>query len=131
MTGAAAPDADHAAVLAAEHGRQQALMSADTAALDRLHVGDALWVHSSGRVDDKAGLLELIGSGRIAFVSLKPSREQVRLYGTTAVLTYEAQLSLRTAQGVSERVNRVCVVWSILAGAWRVVHWQSTAVATH
>jgi ketosteroid isomerase-like protein len=126
MTDAAADTPD--GVMSAEQARRAALINADAAALDRLHADDLMWVHSSGRVDDKAALLDALGSGGLVFIGLGSGGEQVRLYGTTALLTYDAEVSLKTPRGVFERRNKVCVVWTRQDEAWRAVHWQSTAI---
>jgi hypothetical protein len=119
--------AKEAEVIDAERTRHAALIAADLAELDRLHAKDFSWIHASGRRDDRAGLLELVGSRTMVFQSIRPTRERVRLYGDAAVLTYDVDLNLQTPGAILQRHNKVCVIWVSGGEALRVVHWQSTA----
>jgi hypothetical protein len=119
--------AKEAKVIDAERARHAALIAADLTELDRLHAEHLLWIHASGRQDDRASLLELVGSRTIVFRAIRPTHERVRLYGDAAVLTYDVDLSLQTPGAILQRHNKVCVIWVSGGEAWRVVHWQSTS----
>ena len=62
-------------------------MTADYAALDRLLADDLTYTHSTAKVDTKATYLELLLSGRTRYQSLEPADVQIRIYGTTGVVT--------------------------------------------
>ena len=75
------------AVRAAESQRLRALVTGDYMTLDRLLGDDLTYTHSTAKLDTKATYLEPLLSGRTRYQSLEPSEVQVRVYGTTGVLT--------------------------------------------
>lgn len=114
------------AVRAAESQRLRALVTADYAALDRLLADDLTYTHSTAKVDTKATYLEPLLSGRTRYQSLEPADVQVRIYGTTGVVTGILR-SVALVSGKESRTNmRFTNVWVERDGRWRMVAWQST-----
>ena len=114
------------AVRAAESQRLRALVTADYAALDRLLADDLTYTHSTAKLDTKATYLEPLVSGRTRYQSLEPSDVQVRVYGTTGVVTGILRSVALVAGKESRTDMRFTNVWVQRDGRWQMVAWQST-----
>ena len=114
------------AVRAAESQRLRALVTADYAALDRLLADDLTYTHSTAKLDTKATYLEPLVSGRTRYQSLEPSDVQVRVYGTTGVVTGILRSVALVAGKESRTDMRFTNVWVRRDGRWQMVAWQST-----
>ena len=114
------------AVRAAESQRLRALVTADYAALDRLLADDLTYTHSTAKLDTKATYLEPLVSGRTRYQSLEPSDVQVRVYGTTGVVTGILRSVALVAGKESRTDMRFTNVWVERDGRWQMVAWQST-----
>ena len=114
------------AVRAADVARFKAQTTNDFAALGRLLADDLVYTHSSAAVDDKASFIESMRSGRVKYESVEPRDVQVRVYGTTAVVTGAGRFRV-TAQGQAlDNQLRYTDVWVLRDGRWQMVAWQST-----
>ena len=101
-------------------------MTADYAALDRLLADDLTYTHSTAKLDTKATYLEPLVSGRTRYQSLEPSDVQVRVYGTTGVVTGILRSVALVAGKESRTDMRFTNVWVQRDGRWQMVAWQST-----
>jgi ketosteroid isomerase-like protein len=109
-----------------EERRYAAMIAADTAALDALLCDDLRYTHSNCVVDTKASLLDLLGSGKLAYRAARPVIDDVLVHGDTAVLTGSMELDV-TVGGADRTVKgRFTDVWVRDGGAWRFAAWQST-----
>jgi ketosteroid isomerase-like protein len=81
--------ADQAIVAALDTEYQAAVQRNDAAAMDRLLADDFALVTGTGRVITKAELLEEARSSRRIFERQEDSRQVVRVWGDTAVITAE------------------------------------------
>lgn len=105
----------------------EAVCSRDLAAVGAL-VDDALvYVHSTGRVDDRASYLEYVRSGP-AFVALEFSGPPARVAGAVATFTGDLRLTLRRtpAEEPFSLDVHVIQVWRRVAGRWRLSAAQTT-----
>lgn len=124
--GASAPET--AAVLKAEQSRVAALIADDHQALARLMLDNATYTHSNAKVDTKAEFLESLTSGRLKYKSLAHSDQQVRVYGTTALLTGVSQIhSISNGSPVHIKL-RFILVYVREGDSWRMAAWQSTRI---
>lgn len=124
---AAQPNASNG-VRDAESQRLRALVDADYAALDLLLGDDLTYTHSTAKVDTKASYLEPLLSGRTRYTSLDPADVQVRLYGTTGVVTGALRSVALVAGKESRTQMRFTSTWVRRDGRWQMVAWQSTRV---
>lgn len=121
---AQSPDAE--AVKAAELRRFAVMTARDYTALATILGDDLVYTHSSAVVDSKAAYLESLTSGRVTYKTITPSDLQVRVYGTTAIIT---GLAAMTVDANGEALNnrlRFTDVWVKRDGRWQMVAWQST-----
>lgn len=119
-----------AEILALDAARIQALLTADVETIDRITDDDYVHVESSGRVRDKAALLDGMRRGEIRFGGFTIDENRVRLFGDVAVVTGSYHNTARTPDGVSAvKYARHIRVYVRKAGAWKNVSHQATAVA--
>lgn len=118
------------AVIAAERRRCDAMLAADHAALEALLDERLHFAHATGVVDGKDAYLAKMAAGRIAYVSIAWSEEQVTsLAPDTAMLTGRMTTDVQV-EGIDKRLNnRVITIWNRSDGAWRLVAFQSTPIA--
>jgi hypothetical protein len=124
VTGAAAQDGEEAAVRAAEDRRIRALVEDDFAALEEVLADDLTYTHSNALVDTKASYIRTLRAGTTKYAAIDRDTPSVRLYGTTAVLTGTASMTMR---GLADPVRlRYTLVYVKRNGRWQAVAWQST-----
>lgn len=124
VTGAAAQESDEAAVRAAEDRRIRALVEDDFAALEEILAEDLTYTHSNALVDTKASYIRTLRAGTTKYAAIDRDTPAVRLYGSTAVLTGTASMTMR---GQADPVRlRYTLVYVKRNGRWQAVAWQST-----
>ena len=116
------------AILAADARRFAALTRGDLAALDGLLANDLTYTHTNGQMETKAQFLETLRSGKLRFLSAKPSEQAVRVYGDIAVVTGRAEVKARAKGQEVLLPLRFTEVWVKSGGAWKLTAWQSTQV---
>ena len=114
------------AVRAAEDARFKAQTTNDFAALERLLGDDLVYTHSSAAVDGKATYIESMRSGAVKYESIEPRDVQVKVYGTTAVITGAGRFKVTSRGQALDNQLRYTDVWVLRDGRWQMVAWQST-----
>jgi Domain of unknown function (DUF4440) len=119
------------AIKAAEQRRCAAMLANDNVALAALLDPRLQFHHATGAVDDKDAYLAKMAAGRIQYVGIGWSEENViTLADNAAFLTGRMNTDVRV-EGVDKAlINRVTTVWSLNDGAWQMVVFQSTPMAT-
>jgi ketosteroid isomerase-like protein len=115
-------------VRAVEAARIAATTANDFDALDRLLADDLTYTHSNAQLDTKSQFLETLRSGRTRYRVIEPSDVQVRVYGSVAVLTGRARVSVVTNNQPNEILLRFTSAWAQRDGRWQFVAWQSTRI---
>ena len=119
-----APPAD--VVKAAELQRFEAAEKNDLDALGKLLADDLTYTHSTGVLETKVVFLDSLKSGKLQFKKIEPSDQQVRVYGTTAIINGTAKVAV-VSQGQPKDISlRFTDVWVNRGGHWQMVAWQST-----
>ncbi len=109
-----------------------ALMRADSVALDHLLVDDFILVDVlSGSEIEKAALVSLVGSGQLTFDEIRryPAEGRVRVYGSTAVVTGRTRMGGRYEGAPWSARSRYIHVYIDDQGAWRLASAQGTPIA--
>ncbi len=109
-----------------------ALMRADSVALDHLLVDDFILVDVlSGSEIEKAALVSLVGSGQLTFDEIRryPAEGRVRVYGSTAVVTGRTRMGGRYEDASWSARSRYIHVYIDDQGAWRLASAQGTPIA--
>jgi hypothetical protein len=118
------------AIKAAEQRRCAAMLANDNEALTALLDPRLQFHHATGAADDRDAYLAKMAAGRIQYVGISWSDENViALADNAAVLTGRMNTDVRV-EGVDKAlINRVTTVWSLNNGAWQMVVFQSTPMA--
>ncbi len=115
------------AVRAAEARRCAAMLGNDAVALEALLDPRLSFSHATGQVDDKPAYMAKMAAGRITYVSIDWSEEQVIPLSDGVALLTGRMTSNVTVEGNAKRLdNRVLAVWTKTAGAWRITAFQPT-----
>jgi|SRR5215469_5675720 len=118
-----------ATVAALEDARYAAMLACDTEALDRLLDERLRYVHSSGRVDEKASYLG--GFGRLWRHRAIERKEQTIVPLGETVLVFSTQhIEVRLGDGLRKSDARTLAVWTESGGTWRVVAVFSAPLPT-
>ena len=100
----------------------RALKEQDYAVLEGLYAGDYMLVRPDGSVLHKQDLR----SGGLRFHSIELGQSDVRMYGSTALLTAESQ-AVSSRNGVESRSHvRLIAVYVQQGQSIKLVHFQST-----
>lgn len=84
-----------------------------------------MWIHASGRIDDKASMLEQFAAGNIRVFQLDRSEVVIRIYGKTAVVTGSVEMDAEVNHVRKSQKSRFTGVWFENDGQTRLVSWQS------
>ena len=104
----------------------RALKEQDYSALEELYAGDYMLVRPDGSVLNKKDVLQDLRGGGLRFHSIELSQPEVRMYGSTAVLTAESQ-AVSSRNGVESRSHfRLIAVYVQQGQSIKLVHFQST-----
>jgi ketosteroid isomerase-like protein len=87
------------------------------------------YTHSSGKTDTKAELLASVSSGKLKYESIEPSDTKVRVYGSTAVITGQANLKINNNGQPLSFAMKFTGVYAKRDGRWQLVAYQSTRLA--
>jgi ketosteroid isomerase-like protein len=108
---------------------REAILHADTAAMDSLLADDFVAITASGTLQTKEQALTNLGSGRLHIVQLNLSDRKVRFYGSTAVVTSLAEIAGTNQDGEiagSFRYMRVYV--RDMRGVWKIVSFEASRI---
>ena len=104
----------------------RALKEQDYAALEGLYAGDYMLVRPDGSVLNKQEVLQDLRSGGLRFHSIELSQTEVRVCGSTALLTAECQ-AVSSRSGMESRSHfRLTAVYVQQGQSITLVHFQST-----
>ncbi|MBV9220664.1 MAG: nuclear transport factor 2 family protein [Methylobacteriaceae bacterium] len=112
--------------LKAEDARYAAQTSGDFAALEKLFGDDLVYVHSSGRVDNKASYIEVQKSKSIVYRAMRRSNVAVRIYGCIAIISGTGNFDV-TGNGKDSSVELLFQsIWAKREAGVQFVSWEST-----
>jgi hypothetical protein len=106
----------------------RALKEQDYIALEGLYAGDYMLVRPDGSVLNKQDVLRDLRSGGLRFHSIELAQTDVRMYGSTAVLTADSQ-AVSSRNGSESRSHyRLIAVYVQQGQSIKLVHFQSTSI---
>jgi ketosteroid isomerase-like protein len=106
----------------------RALKEQDYAALEGLYASDYMLVRPDGSVLNKQEVLQDLRSGGLRFHSIELGQAEVRVYGSTAVLTAESQ-AVSSRDGIESRLHfRLIAVYVQQGQSIKLVHFQGTSL---
>jgi ketosteroid isomerase-like protein len=108
---------------------REAVLKSNTAEMEKLLADDYLAITASGRLQTKEQALASLRAGRMHFKTIDISDRKVRFYGSTALVTSQAEVQGTTDDGDvsgSYRYTRVYV--RDPQGVWRVVSFEVSKI---
>ncbi|MDH3196887.1 MAG: nuclear transport factor 2 family protein [Candidatus Krumholzibacteria bacterium] len=125
----AAQESDARAQLQAlEARRLEAMRAADVKALAQIMAEDMTYAHSTGLVQTRDQLLQLLESGLVRYLSFETHDIAWRVYDGAAVATGRQTISLESDGRPITARNRITVVYARIDADWRCVAYQSTTL---
>ena len=121
---------DEDAVRKVEDEIAAALDRNDVDALDRLWPSDYSFVNPFGLVFTKAQRLASLRTGALKIQSYTRDQETIRIYGTTAIVTYRSTVNAQHTGPEISSQRRVTTVLLKRNGRWQAVAQQSTPIIT-
>lgn len=124
LSAAADPVTD--AVSRADDERASATVAGDPARLGAILSDDLHYAHGSGAVNDKAGFIGAITSGKARYLSFSYESRDFRAAAPGIVLmTGRAMIRTLTNGQPADNHLSFLAVWREEAGVWRFLAWQS------
>jgi ketosteroid isomerase-like protein len=117
------------AVIQLEKDWANALMKADTAALDKLYADSLVYTHSNGSVDDKATYIANIKAGKSKYEMVELGDFKVNVYGDTAISFSTGRLRVLSGGQTLNNTLKIIHVYVKQGKDWRLVAHQTTRVA--
>jgi ketosteroid isomerase-like protein len=113
----------------AEQARDQALKNGDSEALSGMLAEDYLYVHASGRLEDKGAYIAAATSGKTKYLDFSRSDVTVKAYGDAALAAGAIRVTSMQGNEQSTKPFRYASVWVKNGGDWRLAYWQNTRAA--
>lgn len=109
------------AVLAVDDTRLRAMIAGDVDALDRLSAAELIFVHATGRREDKPAYLAAARSGHIRYKTIMRGETTVNVTGDVAILC--ATIYVDVTVGGEPRTSpvRYMSVWIKRASEWKLL----------
>jgi len=118
--------ADLAAVIAADEARIAAFKKPTVDALDRIFSPDLHYAHSTGVVDTKSSLIDVLTSGKTKYVSIDYEDRDFSFPAPgMALMTGRVRMTAVTPEGSLDNLLSFLAVWRLEDGRWRFLAWQS------
>jgi ketosteroid isomerase-like protein len=112
-----------------EDAWRNALMTSNTKAMDALLAEDYMAITASGTLESREDALEDLRSGKLHFTTIDVSDRKVRFYGSTAVVTSQANIQATTPDGpISGNYWYTRVYARNAQGQWKVVSFEASRV---
>jgi len=106
----------------------RALKEQDFAALECLYADDYMLVRPDGSVLNKQEVLQDLRGGGLRFHLIELGQAEVRMFGSTAILTAESQAVSSRHEMESRSHFRLIAVYAQQGKSIKLVHFQSTSL---
>ncbi len=120
---------DAAAVAEAVAALTKAMLAPDKARLEALTADQLSYGHSSGKVEDKATFVDVVGSKKTVYKSIELSKQTIVVAGNDAIVRHAWESESGTGDG-KWNVSKIGVlqVWQKQASGWRLLARQAFKV---
>lgn len=120
-------------IIALERQRSAALVSRDIDAFENMLSDDCVYIHASGKLDDKASYVAAQRSGDVLFLKFDYENLRVRVYHSmVAVLTGRMRNAVRAGGETKTNDHRIQLVWVRSSGDaddWKLASYGASAIA--
>lgn len=128
LAAATVPAQDKAFFVALDKQWSDAIVSSDTAALDRLLAGDLVYAHATGVIDTKTSYIAKIKARRQVYKSFEQRNPIVNIYKDAAVTFSHVRVTGANQAGAFDDRIMLIHVWVKQNHAWRLAAHQTTKV---
>lgn len=105
------------------------MLAANSDALGRLLAEDYTGITSNGAIQTRDQAVQNLRSGSVKLTELAISDRKVRIYGMTAVVTSQAELTgSRDSQPISGKYRYTRVYVRNGQGQWRIVSFEASRI---
>jgi hypothetical protein len=101
------------------------MISANRIALEKALHPTLTYVHSNGKLDTRASLVDSLVAGTVDYLSIEPLEPRVRVRDDTAVLTTEIRMQVEAAGVVHDLKMSVTAVYFLTEVGWQLAAYQS------
>jgi len=113
----------------ADDARIAAMRSPDARTLSALLSEDLRYAHSTGAVDTRASLMEVLLTGKTKYLGFEYQQRNFSFPAPgIALMTGRARVKAATATGEMDSTLSFLAVWREEDGHWRFLAWQSCKV---
>lgn len=117
---------DPAAWRAADDARVAAFTSADKAKLEATLSDELRYVHSSGKLDTKASMVEALTTGKSAYHSMTyESRDFREVVPGLVLMNGRVKVQLGKTEPFTEMNLSFLAAYRLEKGTWKFIAWQS------
>ena len=120
---------DAADVNKAVDALRKAMLNGDTAALKDLLSDQITYVHSSGKVENKAEVLDIVGGKKTVYKTITIEDQKAAIHGTNAVVRHIFSGEAESGGKVNPFKVGVMQVWQKQDGKWRLFARQAFRLA--
>lgn len=114
---------------ALEELRQQAMVDANAAELERLLDAGCTYTHSTGLAQTRSELIAMLTGDSVDYLSIDTADVRTVEYPGAAVVTGRQTIELRVKGEPVTSVSRYTVVWAQTEdGGWKCAAYQSTTI---
>jgi ketosteroid isomerase-like protein len=113
-------------VLAAMNAWKQAMLARDREALDALYAPGLLYVHSSGKQENKFEAIEAAVAGKDRYESIDLEDLSVSLYGSTALVKAKVVMRINNGTATNTLSLDVLHVWMKMQAGWQMIARHAT-----
>ena len=106
------------------------MLAGDVDALDQLLSPEAVWVHSSGALDDRGSFLAGFRDGRLECLQLALSEQRVQANSGGGFCAGIVDLDAKVAGERRTSRGRYIAVWLETEHGLKLAHYQSTRLST-
>jgi len=117
-------------VLAAMNAWKQAMLTRDRAALETLYAPGLIYVHSSGKQENKAQAIEAAVAGKDRYESIDLEDMSVSIYGNAALVTAKALMAINNGTTTNTISLDILHVWIKMPTGWQMVARHATRLAS-
>jgi Domain of unknown function (DUF4440) len=112
-----------------ERQRFEAQVKKDTAFLEKIFANDLVYIHSSGKKDDKTSYLQSIKNGKSVYDKIDVEEIKVRLYGNQKVAVVNGMITIINANAAPTHLRYLVVYSKNGKNGWQLNSWQSLKLA--
>jgi ketosteroid isomerase-like protein len=98
-----------------------AIIAADQKALDGITMGDIMYAHSDGRIQDKKEFIDALVAGKSAFTKIQLSDQKITFIGDLAFVSNHMSADIAPSGKPAHVELNIFYVWEKEGGSWKLL----------